>query len=237
MRGHVRPSPCPIALLARDEPRADLLAFKRHFCDRPLDASQIRCSVHLGSDDHNAKVILGYGARTLGVPIIGEWPLDDLSPDGLVQMVREIVDGMVKDHGDVVTAHASTAVAICGIMGTMPEYDHAAKDGSFHVEVCLEDDATPIFWIENEKPGEADHRLPVDLAILEGFAGPMRIPCHMYGIEQAGRSFDTIGFSMSDQEGIEITAPPLDAIGMLRLHRHVETALEDAAAAALGEEA
>jgi len=237
MKPHVRPSPSPIALCARPEPRADLLALKRQLCDRPLDATELHCSVHAADENHPARVVIGYGPRRLGVPIIGSWPLDDLSPLGIVELVREIVDGMVVDHDQVVRHHAGVAVATCLAMGTLPGFVEARPDGSTQVEVCLEDDGRPIFWVERDGSGHSARRLDVDLDVMRRFAGPMPIPCHIYGTEQGGRSFDVIGFSMSDEEGLEIHAPSLDAMQTLRLHRLVNEAMEEAAAVALGEEA
>lgn len=234
MKTHVRPSPCPIALSPREEPKADLLAFKRQLCDRPLDPTLIRCSVHAQSEDDVARIQLGYGPRTIGIPIIGSWPLDDLGPMGLVELVREIVDGMVEDHAGSVQDHAAVALAICGMTGDLPEGIIQDADGRTRIEVCLDDDANPTFWVENDL---GFHRLRIDLATLASFAGPMPIPCHMYGIEQSGRSFDTIGFSMNEEEGIVVHVGPLDAMRMLRLQRHVDEALEEARLIALGDEA
>jgi hypothetical protein len=230
----VRPSPCPIALSPREEPKADLLAFKQQLCDRPLDPTLIRCSVHAQSEDDVARIQLGYGPRTVGIPIIGSWPLDDLGPMGLVELVREIVAGMVEDHAGSVQDHAAIALAICGMTGDLPEGIIQDAEGRTRIEVCLDDDAKPIFWIENDI---GFHRLRIDLATLVSFAGRMPIPCHMYGIEQSGRSFDTIGFSMNEEEGIVVHVAPLDAMRMLRLQRHVDEALEEARLIALGDEA
>lgn len=234
MKPHARPSPCPIALFPREEPKADLLAFERQFCDRPLDPTLIRCSVHPKTEDHVARIQLGYGPRTIGIPIIGSWPLDDLGPAGLVELVREIVAGMVDDHEGSVHDHAAIALAICDMTGDLPERIVRDAEGRTRVEVCLDDDAKPIFWIEND---EGFHRLRIDLPVLVSFAGRMPIPCHMYGIEQSGRSFDTIGFSMNEEEGIVVHVRPLDAMRMLRLQRHVDEALEEARMIALGDEA
>lgn len=228
-----RPSRSPIALCPRDEQKADLLALKRHMCDRPLDPAQLRCSLH--DVDGRPMVAVGYAARTVGIPVLGTWPVDDLSPTGLVELVREIVAGIVPSHEDVVREYAATALAACVLQGLVPEGSLPADGGPSDIDVCMDAECAPIFWLERQDGGH--FRLPIDLSMLESFMGPMPKPCHIHDVRVGDRWFDAIGPSANDEEGVTVRVSPLDPMTMLRLARHVEGLLEEARAVALGDEA
>jgi hypothetical protein len=153
----------------------------------------------------------------LVVPVIGQWPIDDLSPPGVVALLRELRNGVSLDletHVDATSHHASAALALCDAEGTLPDSAFIRENGSCDMEVCIDDDLKPTFWIASAEGGDPDVQLPVDLAKLEGLVGRMLIPCHMY--ESSGD--DWIGVSASDQEGISLVdLKPLDAMERLRL--------------------
>jgi hypothetical protein len=219
---HERPSETPISFWAQRNILHDLGWMIDAIRDDPFG---LGCAVEADLLSTARAVRISHGEMRLRMPVYGTWPIDDLSPMGILVLLRELHedalrrtalnDPQAEELEDLVAA----AVAITTAMGGMPEKVVRESDGSIEVEVCLSEERRFDFWVETDDPENAFFQLKPDPAVLAKMTGRVRIPCHAWPVDEGlGIPLDEIGPSMSDQEGIKVLAQPLDAVAMLRMH-------------------
>lgn len=227
---HVRPSPLPITLTAAPAFRNDLARMALAIAERPFD---LRCRVDVDMLGVPSSVTASNDDLRFRLPVIGRWPIDDLSPRGLVALFDQLHGdaekraGMAAPQRDGLDALASYVVALCRITDRLPPHMPFEQDGSVDVEVCRPDEGGYSFWVVLRDGEDTFFELKPDPLILAKATTPPPLPCHVWPVTEEDGETDCVGPSMSDQEGVMVQASPLDPMAELRLHalvsEHVAT--------------
>lgn len=185
------------------------------------------CAVSLDRMRTPTSVMISHGDMRMCLPVYGTWPLDDLSPSG----VADLLDDLHRDSGLRVGIPNAQAVGLESLTAHAFALAHAHRDpdpriayeadGSVEIEVCMEEGGTYAFWVNLADGPEGAHRLGVDEAMLTRLVGYVPVPCHVWSVSDEHGCMDCIGQSASESEGIMVLARPLDAMETLRMHRAI----------------
>lgn len=214
--------PLPIAL---DMCSAHISALSSMASAIRTDPALLKVSVHLDLWGKPGGVWIMHGTgKSLRVPCIGSWPIANLSPLAIAEMIDAfIADTMHRNNGGpdqdaLMSRLASYAVAIEKAKGTLDVIDVSGSSDGIEVEVTLSDEGQYEFWLTLNDNCDTPHQIFPDNKIIEELIGSTPLPCHAYDVDEG--SFDTvsIGPMMSDQEGYHTTARPISTMENLRLH-------------------
>lgn len=165
-----------------------------------------------GIVDHGGRFQIGLEDVLIRIPVIGLWPLRDLTPGGVADMLDALAEDASRpsSHEGAIQAYAHEALCIAIATETIQEDAIRDVGGGFLVELCLEEGThDPYFWIGTNHPDRICYeRLNVDPGHIE--STPI-IPCHFYeGKTEDGASVFIMTESCSDSEGIGITSLRID---------------------------
>jgi hypothetical protein len=207
----------PILLTATPPYRDD---FEHGALEIRTSPGTMRCAVGIDWRGQPASLRINTGQHRFNIAVYGAWPISDVGPAGIVALLEALSsDAEENDRRDspyerMLARHAGIALAL-------HEAAHgrvaARPDHPVEVEICMDEDGTPTFWIDIDGTDHPE-RLKPDHALLALFAGEMRIPCHAWGVQEEDGEVVNVGPSLGEEEGVTVVADVIDGVEMLRIH-------------------
>jgi hypothetical protein len=153
------------------------------------------------------------GADRLEMPIIGTWPLDDLTPRGVAGMLEGLADDASLPSSCQSALEAYATEALCVAIARDALDEEAIRDGAggLNAEVCFDEGThEPFLWIATGDPDDVQwERLKADNDLI---AAPYVVPCHFFERKRSdGSKAFVMTESCSDSEGIAIPSLKADA--------------------------
>lgn len=219
-------STCQIVVGTDDKGIAKLRDVARRMHERPLAAAISVVLPRPGMHDDRTLMEISIDSLHLRLPTFRGWLLGDVTAPGLAREIDILADRAYdqwtgKLHEDLLTKHAAAAILIGREYGRFPFDPIEEDDGAMEIEVCLDPDARPIFWVDTHNDGE--QQILVSGDDLDAAAGPMPIPCYLTtSRDSQDREWLVVGQSMSDEEGLKIMIGRTDPLEAMRMARAVE---------------
>lgn len=165
-----------------------------------------------------------HGTTQIELPVIGTWPLQDLTPNGVADTLDRLVEDVQgsTSHCEMLEAYAMEA--LCAEIASEQMRDDVTMDsqGGFRVEVCFDEGShEPFVWIATGDPDDVQwERLRSDNDLIEA---PHVVPCHFFDHQRPDGTIATIMVeSCSDSEGIEFPSLRIDPETFAKVAKRVD---------------
>lgn len=173
---------------------------------------QVPMKAEYGVVERGEAFSIRLGETHVMLPIIGTWPLADLTPTGVADMLDALAESASRpsSHAGAIEAYAHEAVCVAIANETIQEDAIRDAGGGFRVELCLDEGThDPFLWIATGNPDDVSwDRLKTDPGLVETTPS---IPCHFYeATRKDGSKVLVMTVSCSDSEGIEIPSLRID---------------------------
>jgi len=153
------------------------------------------------------------GTDRLETPIIGTWPLDDLTPRGVAAMLDDLAHDATLpwSHQGALEAYATEALCVAIASDTLDREAIVDGAGGLNAEVCFDEGThEPFLWIATGDPADVQwERLKADNALIQA---PYVVPCRFFERTRSDGSKAVVMVeTCSDSEGIVMPSLKADA--------------------------
>lgn len=168
------------------------------------------------------------GTDRLEMPVIGRWPLEDLTPRGVAGMLDQLAydASLPWSHQSAIEAYAKEALCVAIACDTLDEAAIRDSGGGIEAEVCFDEGThEPFLWIATGDPADVQwERLKAD---NEQILAPCVVPCRFFERTRSdGSKAIVMTETCSDSEGIRIPSLKADAKLLVEVAARVDDTID-----------